>query len=143
MEKTHLVLVYGNLMKGFVNNHGLVSDGFVVNTKTVDKFDMVSYGTFPSVVKEPQDGSEGYRIAGEVHKLNDDVFSFLKGVRDHAVWYEPKLVEVDYLDEPVWLFFMVAPIVPPSFDPMENILLEGGVKYWTRTPKYLDMVPKE
>jgi len=107
---SNYVFVYGSLKKGFYN-HDLIGDptnSFITEGKTLDKYIMISMGSFPAIFKNPYPMSERTakyenRISGEVYQVSDETLqrldmlegvpSFYKRITDYIEYENNKVIQ--------------------------------------------------
>lgn len=99
----NLVFVYGSLKRG-LHNHGFLCDSkFIMETNTSDFYDMISFGSFPAVIKQ----SHWSQIGGEVYEVDDADLEALDILESNGIFYKRELIPVDGIQQPVWCYFLV------------------------------------
>ena len=68
LSNHQFVFVYGSLKKGYSNSDLLLNEKYLGEFETLDKFSMVSLGTFPGVFLS----GKASTIKGELYKVSED-----------------------------------------------------------------------
>lgn len=126
----HHVFVYGSLKRSFPNHH-VISEGddsiFVMETSTSDSYDMISLGAFPAVIKE----RSWSKIKGEVYSVDDLTLEVMDLLENNGEFYKRELISVDFMEEPVWCYFLLEPDAYQPFS-YKNVQSERNTMVWTR-----------
>jgi gamma-glutamylcyclotransferase (GGCT)/AIG2-like uncharacterized protein YtfP len=126
----HLVFVYGSLKKGFPNYH-VISEGddsqLIMETTTSDNYDMISLGVFPAVIKQ----RSWAKIKGEVYAVDDLTMDVLDMLESNGEFYRRELISVDFMEEPVWCYFLMKPNSYQPYD-YKNVATEKNALVWKR-----------
>ena len=104
-DNWHLVFVYGTLMQKAGSIRSLDKFGpeaeFVSDTVTSSKqFDMLNLGHFPGVI----DSASGNRVAGELWRVTNRVFSELDLIEGYPDFYTRKMVPTDH--GIAWMYYL-------------------------------------
>ena len=118
--------VYGSLKYGLPNHSLLGRSEFVMDTITAKKYDMVSMGDFPAV----KESVETAFIQGEVYEINGEILDRLDHLESDGIFYTRKLIFVDYLIEPVWMYFIMNEM-GAGFD-MTNVDESDTIHTWLK-----------
>jgi gamma-glutamylaminecyclotransferase len=122
-RSTTLVFVYGSLKAGFHNHRVLKNSEFLGNYRTQNKYEMVSFGSFPAVLKN----SPKHYITGELYSVDGDVFDDLDTLEGEGYLYKRELIRLKGSTDKVWMYFYIA--VEDDWD-MENVQLRGDSASW-------------
>jgi len=124
------VFVYGSLKRDFVRNDWMQDSVFVMETVTVESgYDMHGYpGSFPVVVEGT------HKIAGEVFQVNDEVMEDLDYLEANGDFYIRRLVQVEGMDVPVWMYV----VENTDFLPVETPPDDEWVKRDSVTHSWVD-----
>ena len=79
---THMVFVYGTLLRGESNHRLLKNAEFVGEGRTAPEYDLVDLGAFPGMVS-----GRNTAIKGEIFGVNDDTLEALDRLEGHPGFY--------------------------------------------------------
>ena len=104
-DNWHLVFVYGTLMQKAGSIRSLDKFGteaeFVSDTVTSSRqFDMLNLGHFPGVI----DSASGNRVAGELWRVTNRVFSELDLIEGYPDFYTRKMVPTEH--GIAWMYYL-------------------------------------
>lgn len=125
MSFRQYLFVYGSLKRGFGNDVFLQDSTFVMTTTTKEKYDMVSFGSFPAVVKSPQK----YHIEGELYVVSmEKILEEVDLLESNGTFYKRELVLVDGILNGVWMYFLL-PERLYGVD-QQGVGIRNNVKFW-------------
>ena len=120
------VFVYGSLKHGLPNHSVLGKSEFVMDTITAKKYSMVSMVAYPAVKESVADAF----IQGEVYEVDVETLHRLDHLESEGKFYTRKLVYVDYLIEPIWMYFIMNEM-GAGFD-MTNVDVSATIHTWLK-----------
>jgi gamma-glutamylcyclotransferase (GGCT)/AIG2-like uncharacterized protein YtfP len=118
IEQTPYVFVYGTLMRGFSNNHLMMSAEYVERASTEEEYKLVAAG-IPFLVDEP---GNSY-VLGELYKVDENTLGMLDELEGHPGWYERRVINIiTELGDRVkaWAYFMPKDKLRGSATTIEN-----------------------
>lgn len=95
------VFVYGSLKKGFHNHKVLKDSTFIGIGTTKEKYDMISYNSFPAVISNGE-----YHIKGEIYYVDDETLKDLDRLEGNGTFYKRKIIDTEKLRD-VWCYFLL------------------------------------
>ena len=87
---THMVFVYGTLLRGESNHRLLKNAEFVGEARTASEYDLVNLGAFPGMVS-----GGNTSIKGEIFSVDDGTLRALDRLEGHPRFYRRTKMEVD------------------------------------------------
>lgn len=88
-NNTHMVFVYGTLLRGESNHDLLKNAEFVGEAQTSPEYDLVNLGAFPGMVAGGETG-----IKGEIFSVNDVTLKALDRLEGHPVFYRRTMLKL-------------------------------------------------
>lgn len=86
------VFVYGTLKRGFYNHDLLGDSEFICEATTKDQYPMVNIEKFfPYLI---DDKGKGYRVVGEIYKINEPILAMLDILEGYPEHYNRKEIKV-------------------------------------------------
>jgi gamma-glutamylaminecyclotransferase len=115
LKESHLVFVYGTLLRG-LSNHALLSQARFLGTATTKESYALYVDYYPKVIRNEAVST----IAGELYLVDGPTLARLDDLEDHPFMYRREQVPVimdDGEEVQAWLYFYPQP---------GGYLLEGG-----------------
>jgi len=127
---THLnVFVYGSLKKGYSNSNLLNDQEYLGEFKTLDKYSMVSLGTFPGVFLNG--GSS--QIQGELYEVSQACMDSLDQLEGYPNFYDRVLVQIENSQGDIyvaWIYYLPSEMDYLDFKPIPSGNWEEQL-YWS------------
>jgi len=123
MKNKHIVFCYGSLKKGYHNHSILHSAEFIGESRTTERYDMFSFGSFPAVNKYPQQ----YHVTGELYLVDDSTLAQLDILEGNGYFYQRVPTNIDGYEEKAWVYFHIG---ADDEDSTEGISITGDVATW-------------
>lgn len=108
-DNTHLVFVYGSLLRGLRNHHFLENQEFLGSATTQGAYYALwNLGSFPGLTEVGECGV-GESVSGELYRVSEDCLAELDGLESNGTLYQRKLIFLSGQVEPVWCYFLLIP----------------------------------
>jgi len=128
-NKTYKVFVYGSLKDGFGNNIILSDSNKIKDTITKNKYEMISLGSFPAVLKEKQVA----HISGEVYEVDEYTLEDLDILEGNGSFYKRELINVKGVSGKVWIYFLIDKhLTKKSYQTGIKYDKNNNIKIWSR-----------
>ena len=99
----HLTFVYGTLKQGGYNHTYISEAQFLGVGETEEGFLMVSLGSYPGIIRDPQCAS---RVAGELYLISDACLQTLDRLEDEGEEYIREKLVISGYPEPAWCYVL-------------------------------------
>jgi gamma-glutamylcyclotransferase (GGCT)/AIG2-like uncharacterized protein YtfP len=97
-KECNKVFVYGTLKKGYGNHYLLENAEFLGEGFTAGKFLLYNVG-FPYAIPVNSDCENGYRLKGELYKVDFETFLRLDRLEGYPEHYKRKIIVVEWKDK--------------------------------------------
>lgn len=96
------IFCYGTLKNGMTNHHILGDSKLIKKTKTIGRYEMISFGNFSGVIEY----NNNYHIIGEVYNVSDDILQSIDCLECNGSMFDRKVIHVEDMDELVYIYFV-------------------------------------
>jgi gamma-glutamylaminecyclotransferase len=125
---TTKVFVYGSLKRNFPNHRVLGSSKFLGSTLTRQRYNMISFGSFPGV-REYTPGEDHAQVFGEVYEVDEATFRNLDLLESNGRFYQRKRVRTVHHGL-AWMYFLCQQSYPGTRPMTPTIESKNLVLAW-------------